>query len=581
MRIIGLYERYCGKRVGGTTGYKPRTSATKDWLDEENSNQFAMYLKQKKIAGYRTKVMNYIMDRKNLSNYKIDSLLQLLLEIYEYDSKAYEKIINLKPVKDFLDAIDYVSLNNQKREGLYKRNVFVEGGTYAFNPDQNTINKILDMYEKPGNSMSKISKELDIPLEKIQQIIVRNQDNLEFEPKEIPVYKSSPNSKFATFRKYKPSEVEDIIQMYKSGVNIAQIASKYNDNAHYIRRNLTNLGIYDPNIDGRKILTPSDIKDIVKMYKSGVSIYGIATKYGVNHNTIKDMLVKQGVYREYTREPNEKPFSPSDIEDIVEMYKSGVIIYDIATKYGVHHNTIKGILVKQGVYGKNRRELDIKPFSPSDIEDIIEMYKSGVSIRKIAAKYNVSVTIIKDRLIKQGVYEKYRRIPNEKSFSPSKIKEIIEMYEANVEIAAIARVYGVRWENIRDILISYGAYKKKRTDIPERKLFTPLEMEDIIKMYKSGVSIEKIATKYGVGWSTIKNKLMKHGVYDTSKSSSAVIQFTPFQMKTILRMYRLGMSMEKIAEKYGVSWQTIRDRLMKHGIQSKDRGGLQYKKRLS
>ena len=112
MKIKNLYEKYYGRKIGGTTGYKPKTDATKDLVggkSYDNSVAFAMYLKKKKIDSYRTKVMGYVLRRGLPTQYEIDSLTHLLSEIYEYSKSGYHSIINTPVIKEFLDALKYES----------------------------------------------------------------------------------------------------------------------------------------------------------------------------------------------------------------------------------------------------------------------------------------------------------------------------------------------------------------------------------------------------------------------------------------------------------------------------------------
>lgn len=88
--------------------------------------------------------------------------------------------------------------------------------------------------------------------------------------------------------------------------------------------------------------------------------------------------------------------SSLDINNIVNLYQSGVVSKEIAEKYRITQRKVADIIRREGV-----------PLSPVrttiDIPRIISLYTSGVSENAIAKEIGVSRSVVRNRLIKSGV----------------------------------------------------------------------------------------------------------------------------------------------------------------------------------
>lgn len=88
--------------------------------------------------------------------------------------------------------------------------------------------------------------------------------------------------------------------------------------------------------------------------------------------------------------------SSSDINNIVNLYQSGVVSKEIAEKYRITQRKVADILRREGV--------PLSPVQTSiDIPHIISLYNSGVSENAIAKEIGVSRSVVRNRLIKSGV----------------------------------------------------------------------------------------------------------------------------------------------------------------------------------
>jgi len=94
----------------------------------------------------------------------------------------------------------------------------------------------------------------------------------------------------------------------------------------------------------------------------------------------------------------------------------------------------------------------------------------------------------------------------------------------------------------------------------------PLNVDDVISMYQSGSSSQKIADKYGCSYDTIINCLKRNNVYAGRDWKSYLIRNTGVTPKELLAMYKSGMWKNEIAEEIGLSESTVGKYLAKLGI---------------
>lgn len=89
----------------------------------------------------------------------------------------------------------------------------------------------------------------------------------------------------------KPEEVEQIINEYKSGLSIRELAVKYSCNRDTISKKLKS-----SNIPIRKTSpNKSQIDKMVELYQSGLSLKAIEKKIGFSDMTVRKHVMQRGV----------------------------------------------------------------------------------------------------------------------------------------------------------------------------------------------------------------------------------------------------------------------------------------------
>ena len=188
-------------------------------------------------------------------------------------------------------------------------------------------------------------------------------------------------------------------------------------------------------------------------------------------------------------------------------------------------------------------------------EELIALYTSGTSINAIAQHFHVSSRTIYSRL-----HEWHLKEPRpSSSLTALPISYILESYDKGSSAAMIGRELQVAPSTIIHILQRHGIPLRnsmKRIDLP---------IDDICHLYtQHKLSTIHIGKLYDVKASTIASRLREQGI---------ILRGNKDQLPTysIISDYVQGTSLQQLASTYQTKYHTIRNLLIRHGVYQKTR----------
>ena len=186
-------------------------------------------------------------------------------------------------------------------------------------------------------------------------------------------------------------------------------------------------------------------------------------------------------------------------------------------------------------------------------EELIQLYESGTSIKAIAQHFHVSPRTMYSRL-HQWHLKELRPSSMPKSLPTS---YILEAYEEGTSAAAISREFHVAPSTIIHILQRHGTPLRnsmKRIDLP---------IDDICHLYtQHKLSTIHIGKLYGVKASTIASRLREQGIILRGNKDQV-------PEHTVISQYLQGTPLQMIADTHHTKYHTIRNLLMRHGVYQK------------
>lgn len=236
---------------------------------------------------------------------------------------------------------------------------------------------------KSGDSLWSISKKYGVSIDDIKKA-----NNLSSNLLNIGMLLIIPEKEIP------PEPGDFIIYTVSKGDNLYKIANQYNltvdEIIDYNDLATTNLSI------GQQILIPIQKEDEVKTYivQSGDTLYGIASRYGISVNTLKN-------YNNLTSNTlsiGQKLNIPTTSETTSSRYleyvvKKGDSLYSIASKY----NTTVNDLMKLNNLNTSLLNIGMVLKIPVKSSDITYIVQPGDNLYSIARRYNTTIDSIKNK----------------------------------------------------------------------------------------------------------------------------------------------------------------------------------------
>ena len=90
-------------------------------------------------------------------------------------------------------------------------------------------------------------------------------------------------------------------------------------------------------------LERAEVAALVEAYRSGAGVQELAARYGLHRNSVRDTLRRQGV------SPRQRSLNPRQVRETSELYASGRSIAELADRFNVHPSTAWRALKSGGV----------------------------------------------------------------------------------------------------------------------------------------------------------------------------------------------------------------------------------------
>lgn len=166
-----------------------------------------------------------------------------------------------------------------------------------------------------------------------------------------------------------------------------------------------------------------------------------------------------------------------------------------------------------------------------------------------------------------------------KAFTPEQELAVCEMYERVERAVSVAEAFCVNAQTIYRVLEKHGIPRthrhpesrkeQRKEQRRKRKLeqqnsvieWTDEVVDDVVRLYESGLSCSKIGDRYHCSWMTIERRLKERSVKLRGKGSS-----TDALIPQIMELHKQGLSDYEIASELGIGRYAVGYRLQKAGI---------------
>src|SRR5260370_4667688 len=188
---------------------------------------------------------------------------------------------------------------------------------------------------------------------------------------------------------YKDKE-RDIIAFYQQGLSVPELSHRYGISDKSIYYMLKKNGIILRRRSGiGKILSQAKEEDILVLYQQGIDAVRLASRYEISSTTVYDVLERHGVKRR-TNSDIFRKLSQEQEEEIIAIYQQGLPASTIASRYGIEDQTIYNILERNGVKRRSKSAAAITYARNEYAFDVIDNEEVAYWLGFIMADGNIS-----------------------------------------------------------------------------------------------------------------------------------------------------------------------------------------------
>lgn len=193
-------------------------------------------------------------------------------------------------------------------------------------------------------------------------------------------------------------------------------------------------------------------------------------------------------------------------------------------------------------------------------------------IREIISDLGIYPSLFYSVLREEGVEP--RRKPGRSRVKAVSPQEVAEVYlgEPETPVEEIAESFGVSVALVYRRLAEAGVSKDEMRGSGRRP--KPLPVDEIAEAYNAGARLCDLAEEYGMSYETVRRRLLEAG-YGTRPPGHQEIDLP---VDEIVSRYEEGEHLRQIAEDYSVSHETIRQRLINAGAEVRPRAVGNYSK---
>ena len=415
--------------------------------------------------------------------------------------------------------------------------------------------EIIRLYQE-GNSSISISKELSLAKGTVLKALKNNgikrrtvsealsKRTREAEPEIIRLYNQG-------------SEKDEIVEI--TGICKATVQIVLN------RNNVTQRPVVFPTK-----LTKEQEAEVIASYNKGISMSKLAELFSIDDSTVLSTLKKYNIERRTKEEYYKK--LPDELEqEIITLYQQGIYIYKLSEKFNLNKTTISRLLKKNNIYVKNSK--DFKKLNEKQEQEIVNHYQSWASLAQLAEMYNVSTFTIKRTLKNYGAYVKSPAGSNLITWKITKKdeREIIKLYQQGLSLRKIAEKFDVIDETIASALKRNNVRIRSKTAHIVK--INKKQHKEIINLYNQGLSSLKIAKMFNVSPAIILSVLKKNNI-ERRNPGHYQIKIDQEKKEIIIRLYQEGNSLKKIAGVVNLGKTSIEKFLKKHNLYGRNKKNL-------
>jgi transposase len=298
-------------------------------------------------------------------------------------------------------------------------------------------------------------------------------------------------------------------------------------------------------------ITKEQIQEIIQDYNKGLSCNEIAEKIGFSNTTVLSYLKRNNIEMRSAKFYN-KLITLNQEDEVIDIYlNQNLSCVQIAKMFNVKARSIITILKEHNIEVRDATFYN-NSLSSADEKEIINLYKQGISINEIKAKFGTNNRKI-SYILKTKTNGEVSESELFTRLTPEKENEIIKLYHKGLSCAEISNMVKV------SKLMVWRYLSKRNLKLNIRKfasIINPSDETKIINLYTNGITSTKIAQMYNTSPGSILSLLKKNNI-EIKKSKYYITKVDQNIKNEILKLHKEGLSSLIISKRVNFSSNTI------------------------
>lgn len=146
--------------------------------------------------------------------------------------------------------------------------------------------------------------------------------------------------------------------------------------------------------------------------------------------------------------------------------------------------------------------------------------------------------------------------------------ELVEGYKSGKTYKELGIEFGVGSTTARSVVVRHGVQRRVWHNTPDNRILSPDQESQVIEMYLDGNSINEIADhmkEFGTDYTIVRNTLVRYEV--PLRRVGGNNKLTPDQECEVCELYKSGMSGPELTEKFGLAPNSIIALVRRHGYE--------------
>lgn len=97
--------------------------------------------------------------------------------------------------------------------------------------------------------------------------------------------------------------------------------------------------------------------------------------------------------------PPQRRLSPTDLDNLLDAYRAGATINQLAVEFGIHRTTVAGHLDRHGV----PRHSELTAWDDDILGRAAELYATGSSLANVAHQFGIDAQTVANRFRRAGI----------------------------------------------------------------------------------------------------------------------------------------------------------------------------------